>query len=708
MLLRLSIVLKKKNKVSNWGRCNAGRVCAALLLVCAGAFVSAQNAARESFDRARMLQDRQDWYGAAESYQEALQYNPDYGEAWLGLAQCTYETGEYSLTLTYLDSAAQYAKDNTTILNLRGFALIGLGRTDEADAVFREVLAMYPNDVDARFGLAELDIFYGRISGAEQLYQDALKRQTTNRRALLSLALVSEELGKLDAARIYIDQALRYHSGEAEVHYLAAYLSAKEGNLSEAERRARAAVQLDGNNDEAYELLANILFTSGRYQDVIDICDFRINRDRSAASAWYLKGLCLEMQGDYEGAMSAYSGGLDIDPQDEIMRTSLEQLVLERLPVEDERRAELAAYHVEKARSYANRFMSPFARYEYQLALRLDPSNTEARSAYADMLLRDGFPEQYLSQLKFISGRGKVPTAIADTIEAYDALTSDSLGVRWNVNPFYLDKTRWQLSFYYEKSPVQLLHADADRLMVQSAEAVFASVPTVRSVGDIKPVSGFADAFRRARESGSDYFALLAYEENGRDVSINCRLYSGRTGTLATTINIFRTGNDRYASALIKLRDSILEVMPPRGTILKRDGNIALADIGRADAVTVNSVYTIVKKDKVLTSDQGTGLRFDQSDVLGTLSISEVGEEISEGVIQQSGFYDRINVGDELVLVPAQTAGSTDAAAANTDTAAANAGGAAGTAAAAETVSAETSGAERFVPVLADLIRSIR
>ena len=139
-----------------------------LLFFCMTFFVMAQNNAKTSFERARMLQDRQDWYGASESYQEALQYNPDYGEAWLGLAQCTYETGEYSLTITYLEKAALYAKDRTAILNLKGFALIGLGRTDEAEAVFQEVLNLYPNDVDARFGLAELDIFYGRISGAEQ------------------------------------------------------------------------------------------------------------------------------------------------------------------------------------------------------------------------------------------------------------------------------------------------------------------------------------------------------------------------------------------------------------------------------------------------------------------------------------------------------------------------------------------------------------
>ena len=133
-----------------------------------------------------------------------------------------------------------------------------------------------------------------------------------------------------------------------------------------------------------------------------------------------------------------------------------------------------------------------------------------------------------------------------------------------------------------------------------------------------------------------------------------------------------------------------MAILPSCGTIIKRDGNLALADIGRAESVKVNNVYTIVKKDKVLTSDQGTGLRFDQKDVLGTLSISEVGEEISQGVIEQAGFYDRINVGDELFLVPSEPE------TADTDMSAS------------ETTSTENAAVERYVPVLADLIHSIR
>ena len=36
---------------------------------------------------------------------------------------------------------------------------------------------------------------------------------------------------------------------------------------------------------------------------------------------------------------------------------------------------------------------------------------------------------------------------------------------------------------------------------------------------------------------------------------------------------------------------------------------------------------------------------------VGTLKVTKTGEEVSEAVIQSHGFYDRINIDDEIVLV---------------------------------------------------------
>ncbi|GMO49445.1 MAG: tetratricopeptide repeat protein [Treponemataceae bacterium] len=595
-----------------------------------------------------------DFFAASDSFHEAVRLNPVYGDAWFSLARATFEMGEYNLALQYLDTAQKYAQGKTDIQNLKGFIYIALGKLTDAEAVFRDVLARYPNDVVSRFGLAELNIFYGRVSNAESLYIDALKRDAANRRALLSLALVSRELGKTAAAEQYIQQALRYHSGDAEVHYLAAYLSALAGNLAEAERRALTAVQLQPNYDKAYEILALIYFREKRYQEALDVCDFRIGRNRSLISAWYLKALCLQNLGRNDEAVEVYDGALAIDPADEVMRSALELLAREYLGDKDPRRKKYAAYHLAKAEEARKAYLASNALYEYQQALRIDPLNTDAVTRYAKALLDGGYPLRYLLWAdERIVGKTQIPVSLQDSIEGYKSIYSDTLGKAWNIDPFNLDKSRWKVMFFYSADGVQLIHEEAEKIAAHTAANLFLSNSlvnvTVSENGYGKGPGAFAAAFKEARERGQDFFAVTSFEENERELAFSATIYSARTGTESGKIRVFRTGNDRLASALRGFATEFLSKLSPRGKIIARTGNTVLIDMGKTDGVAQDSSFTIVKNGKLSAADTGFALKYSQDDVLGTVKVTKVDEEVSEGVISGTGFYDRVNAGDELV-----------------------------------------------------------
>ncbi len=623
--------------------------------------------ALEFYERGLVRQSDEDWFGAAEDFHEALRANPSYGDAWFHLAEVTYELNDFNLALTYLDSADKYAKDRLPVLNLKGLTLISLGRLDEARSVFEDMLKRYPNDVTARFGLAELDLFDGRWDGAKSLYIDALKRQQNNRKALLSLALLSSETGNETAAQNYLNQALRYHSGEAEVHYLASYLDAKAGDLVEAERRARAAVQIDSDYTKAYVLLASLLYSQARYDEVIDIADYLIGRDRNTTSAWYLKGISQYRLGNTEGALATYNTGLTIHPEDEVMRAALELLVFDTIALEDSRRSQWSTYHIKKAKDYSKIYQGPQSRYEYQRALRLEPQNHGARKEFAEMLDLQGLHELYVDQLKFISDNQKEEEKktvegikVSDTIEAYDSLLKNSLNAKWGVEPFYLDKNRWNVGFYYLKSPVQLRHVDAEEIIARMAKDVFSGISTTSVTVKTQPVTGFAEAYRLARTTGMDYFVMLTVDETEREISLSATVFSARTGTETTHFTIFRTGNDRLASLLQSFRRSILDLLPVRGKIISRSVNDVLVDLGKTDGMVKDAVLDVIKGGKITTADSGTGVTFDEKkDKLGEITLTSVGEEIAEGQLSQTGFYDRVNVGDEVLVkfIPKQKEG---------------------------------------------------
>ena len=64
-----------------------------------------------------------------------------------------------------------------------------------------------------------------------------------------------------------------------------------------------------------------------------------------------------------------------------------------------------------------------------------------------------------------------------------------------------------------------------------------------------------------------------------------------------------------------------------------------------------DSEFKIIKRGGLKISDSGTGLTYKDADVVGSIIITNASEEVSEADITQHGFYDRVNVDDEIILV---------------------------------------------------------
>ena len=426
-------------------------------------------------------------------------------------------------------------------------------------------------------------------------------------------------------------------------------------DFTNAEKHCRVAVEVDGDYDKAYELLAKLRYFFNDYEDVISICDFRIGRNRTCPSAWYLKGCAQKSNGNPDLAIETWSAGLRITPDDEVMRAALELAVAETVPFEDERRTEWASYHISKALDYERRYDNAGSSYEYQRALKLQPNNDKARMAFAAMLELNGLHELYLDQLLFIqqtlgANGSKTNTELTDKIEAYEDLLQDSLAKKWNVQPFYLDKTRWKIGMYYKPSSVISEHAEYNKITAEYSADLFKGViATPVSVIASKALS-FGEAYKSARAAGLDYFILLSFDEGARDVSLGYELYSARTGTKLLENSLYATANDRYANVLRRFCNEILSHLTVKAKILDRDGKTLLADIGKSENVVEGAVFDVVRRNSILTASSSLGLSYTDDNILGKFTVTSVGEEVSEGLLEYKGFYDRVNKGDELVL----------------------------------------------------------
>ncbi len=614
-------------------------------------FAFSNPTALDFYGNGKYFQQQGDFTGAIEQYQEALLINPDYADTWIALAECAYEMDEYSRALSCLESANKYYKYNLKIQHLKGFCLIGIGDLKGAKQIFNNILTSYPNDVESIFGLAQLEAFEGRISASEKYYKEALSRESTSKKALLSLALISLKLDKIDQAQNFINQAISYHNNNPEVYYYASYISLQKGDFLQAEGFIRSAIKLNPNYDKANALFAYILYAKGNYEQAVEICDYRISQNRNNSDAWYLKSCAVYKLGAVEQTIKSLETVLKINPQDEVARYFLEQLVCQNLEIEDARRENYALYHIKAANESVEKYNSNTALFEYIKALKIHPLNLKVRLSYADWLLNEGYPELSLAQLKFIDTQGKISQEVADRIESYDSLLEDTIASRWEIEPFYLDKSRVSIGFYHQKDNFTMLHAESSKICSNLIADSFAAFPYF-SVSSIEsPINSYSQAFANARKSNYDYFAIINFDENERENTISVNLYVTSTGSLAGKWNVYRTGNKKLSSAVEKLVLDMASSFALRGKILQRKGSSVLIDLGKRDGITLESQFIVTKNSSVKIADTGIGLVFNKDSELGTIELTEIGEDISLGNFVQKGFYDRMNPNDEIFLV---------------------------------------------------------
>jgi tetratricopeptide (TPR) repeat protein len=549
-----------------------------------------------------------------------------------------------------LDRAIALKKGDPSLLVTKGFIDIGLERIDEARDSFTKALVAWPNDVNARFGLAELELLAGRITSASAYYEEALRRNPENRKALLSLAILSRESGKYALAREYISKALLYHGDNPQVFYYAGYLASLDGSQAEAERFARAALALKPDYELANELLTAVYFRSGRYAEVVSLCDRRIAVDRNRPSAWYLKALALGKQGNTKDFLSAARTGLEVASDDELFRAMAELYISDRLSFEDSKRAPWAFYHANKARLFAQKNLSEQALHEYRRALKINPDDFQSRLEYANVRLTRGYPGRYLSQLRFIQSRGKGTKPVNDAVESYARLLAPSVQGYWGIDPLLLDKAHVRIGVYHIPDPANVAHPDGERITADMLADTFSHDMRFSVRSHPTPVASYSEAFRASRSAGEDYFAMVRLREGKRDVMITSELYVSATGSKAETFTCFRTGNDRYASALRRLAVMMAQALPKHGAIVSRRQADCLIDLGKSDGIEVGQAFHVVEKGKARFLGEGLGIAYAETDVVATFTVTAIDEDVSQGLLERNGFFDRVKAGD--IVIP--------------------------------------------------------
>jgi protein O-GlcNAc transferase len=89
-------------------------------------------------------------------YREALALDPARARARAALGVALVQSDDFAAGAAEIETAAHQGIDNPNLVNVRSYALVQLGRTEEAAALLRAAIARYPDDANLAHNLTLL------------------------------------------------------------------------------------------------------------------------------------------------------------------------------------------------------------------------------------------------------------------------------------------------------------------------------------------------------------------------------------------------------------------------------------------------------------------------------------------------------------------------------------------------------------------------
>lgn len=126
-----------------------------------------------------------------------------------------------------------------------GLALHVEGKTDEAQTLYLQVLALEPDNVYAQFNLGVIEQFEGRLSTAIERYEGALRTDPRYGPALYNVGLAYAETGDTTKAIERLRTALEVTPDSAPVMFNLGRLLVETGNETEGNGLLESAYAID-------------------------------------------------------------------------------------------------------------------------------------------------------------------------------------------------------------------------------------------------------------------------------------------------------------------------------------------------------------------------------------------------------------------------------------------------------------------------------
>jgi protein O-GlcNAc transferase len=196
----------------------------------------------------------------------------------------------------------------------RGLELHKAGRLEEAEAIYRDVLARDPANAQAQNWLAVIAGMRGDFAGAAALFRGAAERAPDNANIAYNLGEALRKAGDLSGSIAAFARAIELQPDMADAHYRLALNLDATGALDLAEAAYRKAIALDPQNVLALVNFAAMLFSRRRTEEAVGALERAIELAPNLAEAHCNLGIALQERDRWAEAIAASKRAIELKP----------------------------------------------------------------------------------------------------------------------------------------------------------------------------------------------------------------------------------------------------------------------------------------------------------------------------------------------------------------------------------------------------------
>lgn len=573
--------------------------------------------------------DKEDNVRAIVSFKNALKLNKRYKEALLGLGKAYLRTGAPDESMRLFDEVLKLESGNTEARLGTGFALTAVGRYQEAINTFTGMLNVTEDNLEAHFGLARVYYLMDRRIWARRKLERILRGNPYHYDALLLMAELKSDDGRLGDAKKLIDKAIGSNpelpSGYVESGIILYKHFLRTGNrdyLAESGEEFQRALAVHPDNLRANRYLGHIAVIMGNAGNAVGYLEKALSVSPDNAQLFYSLGMAYEKTSNIDKALEYFNRAGDRSPSDDLTAAKIEDLlVLNGFKVGHPGRVNYGRAHIASAGKSLKENLVDEGILHLRRSLYLNPMLKEAQEMLRDLYYTLGYYRFYVDELKglatmhpdggyqdrlniaVIKRRARLYARVGYAVEPpvrdipgiliLTLWTGGELTPHPDIGELAANYIGFALGQYGRQVPFSLKKRLAVGRKLETGED---------SLGD--NLEKISDMVRDGEIERPDYLLYGSVREGNGHLAASLRFMDFKTGVIIREYSLSENGKNALFRLSLRAAKQIYDSVPFRGRVLKIEDDRAVANLGTFDGLKPGD-YLVVYQG----ADAGIGSR---------------------------------------------------------------------------------------------------